>query len=231
MGDISLMKRILIAITLLGLVVSVRAADNKAELDKRLRVLGAKFEELQAKPDKAVPAENLRKACGIVLMYRVKGGLVFGYSGGSGVAMLKDPQSTNKWSAPVFMKANEGSFGAQIGGQTSFTVVLLMNTNAIAMLTQPTFNFGGEASGTGGNAHAKEEGKLTSEEQLMMVYSDVTGLYGGATVKGGSVSPDSDSDVAYYGQFLTSKEILLDNKGTPSEAATQLAAKINQFAK
>lgn len=222
------MKRILTVLVLVGLAISVHATD-KAQCEKDIRMLGAKFEELQAKPDKAVPADNLRKACGIVMLYRVKGGLVFGYEGGSGVAMVKD--ATGKWSAPAFMKTSEGSFGAQIGGQTSFTVILLMNTNATAMLTQPTFNFGGEASGTGGNAHVKEEGKTSSVEQLTLVYSDVTGLYGGATLKGGSLSPNSDADTAYYGKFLTAREILFDNQGTPTEAATYLADKINQFSK
>jgi lipid-binding SYLF domain-containing protein len=219
----------LIVVLLAGLVFPALGAD-KADLEKKLGLLSAKFEELQAKPDKAVPADNLKRACGVVLLYRVKGGLVFGYEGGSGVAMIRNGVS-NRWSAPVFMKSNEGSFGAQIGGQTSFTVVLLMNTNAVAMLTQPTFNFGGEASGTGGNASAKEEGKTTSVEQLTMVYSDVSGLYGGATIKGGSLSPDSEADIAYYGQFLTAREILFDGKGQPTEAATRLANRLNEFSK
>ncbi len=224
------MKQILMIMVLASLAISAQATTDKADLEKRLRLLGAKFEELQAKPEKAVPAENLKKACGVVMLYRVKGGLVFGYEGGGGIAMVKD-SVTGKWSPPAFMKSNEGSFGAQIGGQTSFTVILLMNTNATAMLTQPTFNFGGEASGTGGNASAKEEGKTTSVEQLTLVYSDVTGLYGGATLKGGSLAPDADANNTYYGQFLTSREILFDDKGKPTDAAINLADKVSQFAK
>jgi lipid-binding SYLF domain-containing protein len=212
---------------LAGLVAPAQATD-KAELDTRLRLFTVKFEEMQAKPDKAVPAELFRKACGIVLLHRVKGGLVFGYQGGSGVAMLKQPK-TGAWSGPAFMKSNEGSFGAQIGGQTSFTVILLMNTNATSLLTQPTFNFGGEAAGTGGNAHAKEEASTT--EQSTLVYTDATGLYGGATVKGGSLAPDIDANVIYYGESLTATEILFGNKGHPTDAATNLANKISQVSK
>ncbi len=219
------MKKILIAAVLVGLTFSVRAED-KADVEKQLNMLAVKFQELQAKPDKAVPADNLKKACGIVLLYRVKGGLVIGFEGGHGAAMVKD--AAGNWSAPVIMKSNEGSFGAQIGGQTSFTAILLMNTNATAMLVQPTFTFGGEASGTGGDAHAKEEAKSTSPNELTMVYQDVAGLYGGATVKGGSLSADDDGNRAYYGKFLTPREILFDNKGTPSDAATNLVAKLNQ---
>ena len=223
------MKSFITVSLLLGLVLSAQAID-KADVEKRLRLFAANLEEIQAKPDKAVPAANLRRACGVVLLNRAKGGLVFGYQGGSGVAMVKDAK-TGKWSAPAFLRANEGSFGAQIGGQTSFTVILLMNTNATRMLTDSTFTFGGEASGTAGNASGKEEGVNSSVEQLTLVYTDVSGLYGGATVKGGTLAPDTDANTAYYGNFLTASEILFDKKGKPSEAATVLAEKLDRFAK
>jgi lipid-binding SYLF domain-containing protein len=217
------------AVLLVGLALPAIAGDTKADLDKRLRLLSAKFEELQAKPDKAVPTNNLQKANGIVLLYRVKGGLVVGYQGGYGVAMVKD--ATGKWSAPLFMKANEGSFGAQIGGQTSFTVILLMNTNAVNMLMQPNFAFGGEASGTGGDAHVKESTRSTQPDQLTAVYSDVAGLYGGATVKGGSLSPDDDNNRTYYGKYLAPQEILSNSNTETDDAYQGLADKINQYTK
>jgi len=223
------MKRMLIIVSLAGFALAALAVD-KVDLENRLRLFAAKFAEMQAKPDKAVPADILRRACGIILLHRVKGGLVFGYQGGSGVAMVKDSK-TGAWSPPAFMKSNEGSFGAQIGGQTSFTVILLMNTNATSLLTQPTFTFGGEAAGTGGNAHAKEESTSSTVEQLTLVYTDAAGLYGGATVKGGSLAPDTDANVAYYGEFLTAAEILSGNKAHPTQAATSLGNEITRLSK
>ena len=65
----------------------------------------------------------------------------------------------------------------------------------------------------------------------MMVYTDATGLYGGAAIKGGALSPDTDANVAYYGQSLTPREILFDKKGKPTEAATNLAQKLTQHSK
>jgi len=111
-------------------------------------------------------------------------------------------------------------------------VILLMNTNATRALVDQSFNFGGEASGTAGNATGKAEGTVSDDnQQLTLVYSDTTGLYGGAAVKGGDLSPDAEANVAYYGESLTPKEILFDKKGKASEAATALAQKITQFAK
>ena len=64
---------------------------------------------------------------------------------------------------------------------------------------------------------------------MLMVYCDATGLYGGAAIKGGALAPDTDANVAYYGQYLTPSEILFGLKGKPTEAATNLAQRITQF--
>jgi lipid-binding SYLF domain-containing protein len=224
------MRLLITGCVLLGLAVSALAID-KAELDKRIRTLTAKFEEMQAKPDKRIPAENLRKAQGIILLDRTKAGFIFAYQGGAGLAMVKDTKS-GRWSPPAFLTASEASLGFQIGGQQSFIVILLLNTNATRALTDSSINFGGEASGTAGNSSGKAEGSITDDQkQLMLVYTDATGLYGGATIKGGALSPDTDANVAYYGQTLTPRDILFDKKGKPSEAATVLVQKITQASK
>ena len=132
----------------------------------------------------------------------------------------------------AFVSASEASLGLQIGGQQAFVVILLMNTNATRALTESGFDFGGKASGTAGNSSGKAEGTVSSDNHaVVQVYSDATGLYGGAAIKGGAVSPDSAANVAYYGHGLSPKEILFDHTGKPSEAATALAQKIAQAAK
>ena len=224
------MRLLITGCLLLGVGVSALAIDQAA-LDKRIRTLTIKFEEMQAKPDKRIPAENLRKAQGIILLDRTKAGFIFAYQGGAGLAMVKDAKSGN-WSPPLFLTANEASLGFQIGGQQSFIAILYMNTNATRALIDSSFNFGGEASGTAGNTSGKAEGTVTDDQkQSMLVYSDSTGLYGGATIKGGALSSDTEANIAYYGESLTPKQILFDRKGTPSEAATNLMQKIAQASK
>ena len=228
MSDKYAMKLLITTVLLLGLAAPARAID-KAALDKRIRTITTKFDTMQAKPDKRIPAENLRKAKGIIFLDRTKAGFLFAFEGGGGLAMVKDAKS-GAWSPPAFMRANEASLGFQIGGQQSFVVILLMNTNATRALTDSSFKFGGEASGTAGNASGKAEGTVSDvDQQLMLVYSDTVGLYGGAAVKGGDLSPDTEANVAYYGEYLTPTEILMGNKAKPSASATGLAEKITQF--
>ena len=70
------MRLAIIGFLLVGLTAPALAID-KAEVDKRIHLLTAKFEEMQAKPDKRIPAENLRKAQGIIMLDRTKAGFIF----------------------------------------------------------------------------------------------------------------------------------------------------------
>lgn len=219
----------MLGLILLGFACSTLAID-KVELDNRLRLLTAKFEAMQQKPDKSVPAENLRKAQGIILLDRTKAGFLFAYQGGGGVALVKDPKS-QEWSPAAFLAANEASLGFQIGGEQNFYVILLMSTNATRLLTEPNFEFGGEARGTANNTSVAEGGKVTTPQRDVLVYDDRKGLYGGAAIKGGAISPDDQANRVYYGEVLTVKDILFDHKVKATEAASDLARKLNDHSK
>ncbi|HSH93600.1 MAG TPA: lipid-binding SYLF domain-containing protein [Roseimicrobium sp.] len=223
------MKTILLTLVLMGLVSTSMAAP-RSELENRIIKLDAKFEALQQKPDKAIPAEQLEKAKGIILLDRTKAGFIFGYQGGSGVAMAKDPK-TKKWSAPVFMNANEASLGFQIGGQQTFVVMLLMSTNAVNGLTDPKYKFGGEASGTAGDESTAAEGEVTPKEPSMLLYTNTKGLYGGATIKGGSIEASITDTGIYYGKAHSLEDILFEKKAAPSEAAVALTETLVKYSK
>ena len=71
-------------LTLIPLAFAATAmAVDKAELDNRVRTLTSRFEAMQQRPDRRIPAENLRKAQGIVLLDRTKAGFIFAYQGGT----------------------------------------------------------------------------------------------------------------------------------------------------
>ncbi len=223
------MKTPIIALLIAGLTGTVLALDQ-VELDKRVQLLTTKFEAMQSRQDRCVPAETLRKARGIVLLDRTKAGFLFAYQGGGGVALVRDATS-NEWGPLAFLGANEASLGFQIGGQQSFFVILLMNTNATRLLTEPNFEFGGEARGTAGDATAGTQGVVSSTEPSVIVFDDRKGLYGGAAIKGGAIAPDDKANQTYYGSYLSMSEILFEKKVKPTDAALTLAQKINDSSK
>ncbi len=223
------MKTLLLALLTLGFTASAWATD-KMELDNEIRTLTGKLVSLQSKPAKAIRPQLLNKARGIVLLNRTKAGFIFAYQGGGGVVMVKDDQS-NKWSAPAFVKANEASLGFQVGGQQSFVVILLMTTNAVQAVIDSKFDFGGEASGTAGNASGGVDGTVSSADVPVLVFADREGLYGGAAIKGNAVTPSVSDNFIYYEASVTMREILLDKKVKAPEAAQALANQLVEYSK
>lgn len=220
------MKTLAVGLLMLGFASSTFALD-KAELDHRIRKLTAKFESMQSNPEKRVPADNLRRAKGVILLDRTKAGFIFAYQGGSGVALVRDPK-TDKWSSTAFVSANEASLGFQIGGEQAFYVILFMHTNAVRMLTDAKIDFAGEARGTAGDATAGEEGKISENEHPVLIYDDRAGLYGGVAIKGGAISADDEANRIYYGDYVTMRDILLDKKVKATDSASELAKKLTE---
>jgi SH3 domain-containing YSC84-like protein 1 len=204
-------------------------AVDKSEMDARIRKLATKFDELQSKPDKKIPADVLKKAQGIILLDRTKAGFIFAYSGGNGVGFARNPK-TQEWNTAAFYKANEASLGFQIGGQQTFMVILMMDTNATQILTGSRVDWGGEASGTAGDQSGAAEG-IANALPSVVVYDDRKGLYGGAAVKGGSIAPDAEANVVYYGKAVSPAEIVFGSKVKGTDAASELVKKINDQSK
>jgi len=221
------MKTMALSLALLGFASSTFAID-KTELDQRIHLLTSKFEALLQK--NVIPPENLKKAKGIVLLDRTKAGFLFAFQGGAGVAMVKDNKS-DQWSPAAFLSANEASLGFQIGGQQVFVVILLMDTNATRLLTEPNLEFGGEAQGTANDSSAGAEGRITAGPQSVLIYDERKGLYGGVALKGGAITSDDGANRIYYGEALTMKEILFGKKVKPTEAMSTLATRITDYSR
>jgi lipid-binding SYLF domain-containing protein len=223
------MKTFMLGLMIVGLAGAALAIEP-AQLDDRIRTLTAKFDAMQL-TDKAIPADALRRAQGIVLLDRTKAGFLFAYEGGGGVAIVRDGNGES-WSPAAFLGASEASLGVQLGAEQGFYVILFMNPNATRLLTEPNFQFGGEARGTAGPSSAGKEGKVvTPAEHPVLVYDSRNGLFGGAVVKGGSINPDDKANRVYYGQPLTMREILFDHKVQASESAVNLARELNKCSK
>lgn len=222
------MKRSLVILTAVAWVGTAQAVD-KVKLDERVRTLAAKFQSLQSQPDKRIPADVLRKAQAVVLLDRTKAGFLFAFQGGGGVALVRDP-GTRRWSPAAFVAANEASLGFQIGGEQNFFVILLMDTNATRLLTEASFDFAGEARGTAGDAGSGVEGSVNQPGPPVLVYGERQGLFGGAAVKAGAIAPDNEANRAYYGQFVTMRDILFDRKVEATPSSKDLAATITEYA-
>jgi lipid-binding SYLF domain-containing protein len=223
------LRRVLVTALAGGLALSTWAA-SKNKLDGRARDLADYFESVQRDASKAVPAQVLANAQGLVIMRNYKAGFIIGVSGGHGVAIARN-QTTHQWGPIGFVKAGEGSFGFQAGAQRSDLIFVLMNSEGLKILTNPNLKVGVDVRVTAGPVSAGDQANLKTDNTPILLYGDTKGLFGGAALETGGIFPDGGDNQEYYGKDLTMEQIILEQKVEPTEAAKMLAQKIEQYAK
>jgi lipid-binding SYLF domain-containing protein len=156
------------------------------------------FREIMDVPDKAIPKELLDKAEAVAVFPNVvKAAFIIGGRGGDGVISRRTAAG---WSAPAFFNIGGGSFGAQIGAQSTDYVLLFMNDDALKGLLEDKFEFGGEVSVAAGpvGRSAAAATNLTLDAGILS-YSRSKGAFIGASIQGAVVNPDKDLNEEIYG--------------------------------
>ncbi len=214
------MKRlsgILCGMALLAATCSGFAQDDKEKLDERLTSAQDVMNEIMATPDKGVPRGILAGAsCVTVIPAYKKGAIIVGAQYGKGVATCRTP---NGWSAPVFVRLEGGSFGWQIGGQSTDLVLIAMNKRGLQDMLKNKVKLGADAAASAGpvgrNAQAGTDWKLNAE---FLTYSRSKGLFAGLDLDGTVLSQDGDDTRAEYGSDIPFETVLKGNVPVPENA-------------
>lgn len=183
--------------------------DQTKQSEKAAKV----FREIMETPDQAIPNQLLDGAeCVAVFPQVLKAGFIVGGRGGRGVASCRTAAG---WSAPAFFNLGGGSFGLQIGAQSTDFVMLFMNKEGLNSLLSDSFTLGGDASVAAGpvgrQAGASTDLKFNAQ---ILSYSRSRGLFAGLELKGVVIKPDTDDLREVYGANMTAKEVLQENKVT-----------------
>lgn len=194
------MKKYLAALcgfVMLGGLIPARAADQH-KMDDRLRDAATVMQEIMNTPDKGIPDSILSGAkCVVVVPHYKKGAFIIGAQYGQGVATCRTPRG---WSAPVFVKLEGGSFGWQIGGQSTDLVLVAMNQNGLEDALKDKVKLGANASAAAGpvgrNAGASTNITMQSE---FLTYSRAHGLFAGLDLSGTVLTENKDDMDAEYG--------------------------------
>ena len=211
---------LLIAFTTLASVLS--AADTvttRKTVIEHLDSCEAILQDLQGNFKTAIPAEYLKRAKGIVIVNQFQAGFIFGVKDGYAVAMARRPNG--KWSVPAFLRTGELSFGLQAGGKSITAVYLLMDDAASRLLFKNKFNLGVEAKANAGIRAAERESTTRSvnTEANVLVYSASEGLFLGAAIKTGYMSPDNEANKVFYNSDNRIPELLFSDWVTPPPEA------------
>ena len=202
---------------------ALSAADTKgfdrASVVERLDTCEAILQDLQGNIKTAIPADILRRAKGLVIVNQFQAGFIFGIKDGYAVAMVRRPNG--KWSVPAFLRAGELSFGLQAGGKSINAVYVLMDDATARLLFKTRMNLGAEAKVVAGVRAAERESVTSSirTEPNVLVYSNTEGLYLGAAIKTGYMTPHEEANRLFYNTNNRLPELLFSDWVTPPPEA------------
>lgn len=207
---------LLIAVCLLsGAAFAQSKLSASSDTVKQANKAATVFKEIMDIPEKAIPETVLAKAkCVGVFPDVIKAGFVIGGRGGRGVATCRTARG---WSAPAYFNMKGGSFGLQIGAQSTDFVLLFMSDSGMNSLLSSKFEIGGDASAAAGpvgrQAGASTDLKLDSQ---ILSYSRSKGLFAGLELKGTVISADKDDTKEAYGDENATAEVLKGTKPAPA---------------
>jgi lipid-binding SYLF domain-containing protein len=146
----------------------------------------------------------------------VRGALVFGGAGGSGVLIVRDEKS-KKWSEPVFYTIGSASFGLQIGGDVSEMIFVVRTQKGLEEFYHNDFKLGADASMAVGPVGEGASAKGISAD--LVAYAKKKGAFAGISVDGSMIAVSDDSNTAYYGKALRPTDIALKQGGSNPKSA------------
>jgi len=191
----------------LALARPATAASKTEELVEKSRFT---VERLLTDPDRPEIRPVVEKARGVLIIPElIKGGLIIGAEGGSGVLMARGADGT--WSSPAFYTLAAGSFGLQAGGQVSETIFALMNDGAVNAFMRNEFKFGADASVAVGPLGAGIEASTTTNlNKDIYAFSRASGLFGGGSLEGAKIVSRQDLNDEYYGAVATPRDFVIE---------------------
>ena len=109
----------LLIVGLLAILTGPAMAADKAEEEALVNDALTTFNQFMADKDMGYLKDHLKDSKGIIIVPSlIKGGFVFGASGGHGVLLVRD-EKTGAWSEPAFYTIGAVSFGLLGGIQKS----------------------------------------------------------------------------------------------------------------
>jgi lipid-binding SYLF domain-containing protein len=212
------MKRFIAAFCLCLLVSgAANAASSKADLQDRIDAAKTVLDQIMQAKDSTIPLNIIQQAtCVGVVPGMIKGAFVFGAQYGQGVVTCR---TGHGWSAPVFLRMAGGSWGLQIGGQSTDLILVAVNDRGFQDLLKNKFKIGADASAAAGPVgragQASTDWKMNAE---LLSYSRNKGLFAGISLDGTSVSQNKDDTEIFYGGPQSFQNVLKGNVGVPEGA-------------
>lgn len=223
-----LTQRVFVAALTMSLAAPLFAMSDRNDDVARIQHSREVFEEVMQTPDKGVPREILEGAqCVAIVPSEKSFAIGFGGTYGKGIAMCRTAAG---WGAPMFIHVGGGSWGLQLGGESTDVIMIFRSRKGLESLLTNKMKIGGDMSAAAGpvgrNASAATDAGMKAE---ILTYARSRGAFAGISLNGDVVQPDTSGDKALYGG-TSWKQILAGKVRGPNEAR-QLEAALNRYSR
>lgn len=213
--------RILVVALTIGLIVPAFASSSRKDDMGRIQAANQVFKQVMQTPDSGIPQEILEGAQCIAIVPSQKNfALGFGGTYGKGVATCRNRRA---WSAPIFIQVGGGSWGLQLGGQSTDVIMVFRTRQGLDSLLTNKVRIGGDVSAAAGpvgrQASAATDVGMRAE---ILTYSRSRGAFAGISLNGDVVQPDKTGNSAMYGSRRW-QDVLAGHAVVPASARSLLA--------
>ena len=198
-------------------------------VDKRIQDATDVFREIMDAPDKAIPQSLLDKArCVMIIPGMKKAAIGVGGIYGRGFATCRT--ETVHWGPLLAIRLVGGSFGLQLGAQSTDVVMLVMNDRGMKRLLSDKFTIGADASAAAGpvGRYASANTDILMNAEILS-WSRSRGVFAGVSLDGTVVENDKHENEKLYGRPVNSQEII-SGKATTPPAAQPLISVLSKYA-
>lgn len=164
-----------------------RVADAADVLDQFLRI-----------PESSIPPSMLSRAYAVAVVPNVvKAAFGLGARRGKGVIVVR--QDDDSWSNPAFVALTGGSFGWQIGAQSTDIILVFKTRKGVDGIANGKLTLGADASVAAGpvGRHTAVATDFALQAEVVS-YSRSRGLFAGIALEGAGVTMDRKANAAFY---------------------------------
>jgi lipid-binding SYLF domain-containing protein len=204
--------------TILLLATAVNPAAAATKLEQRVDAATAVLTKFTQIPEQGIPPTLLSNAHAIaVVPGLIKAGFWIGGSYGKGILVVR--RDDGRWSNPTFISIGAGSFGPQIGAQSTDIVLVFKSRKSVDNIANGQFQLGGDASVAAGpvgrQTSASTDLRLKAE---VYSYARSRGLFAGISLEGAMISMDNKSNFAFYQDGQSTADNILSDTHRPAPA-------------
>lgn len=200
------------AFILLSLLLALPAAAATKQ-EKKVADATDVIDQLLRIPEQSIPPSLLARAYAIAVIPNViKVGFGLGARRGKGILVVR--REDNSWSNPAFITLTGGSFGFQIGAQSTDIILVFKTRDGVEGINNGKLTLGADASIAAGpvGRHTSAATDVTFKAEVYS-YSRSRGLFAGIALEGAGITMDRKSNAAFYGSSSITPKQIFESSG------------------